>query len=129
MVWREPKNHSDHCYFCSVNISGLTSKTTSSIQYPNLPSALQSIPHSNKLPVPVFKTFVWASLLSPNGPFWHGCSTNTESRDTSCILVVPEACTPSSNIYRLSSSALNTLTSLALVSWCHRIPSFELSDL
>ena len=55
MVWREPKNHSDDCYFCSVNVSGLTSKTRSSIQYPNLPSALQPIPHSNELPVPVFK--------------------------------------------------------------------------
>ena len=55
MVWREPKNHSDDCYFCSVNVSGLTSKTRSSIQYPNLPSALQPIPHSNELPIPVFK--------------------------------------------------------------------------
>jgi len=56
MVWREPKNHSDDCYFCSVNFSGLTSKTRSSIQHPNLPSALQPIPHSNELPVPVFET-------------------------------------------------------------------------
>ena len=55
MVWREPKNHSDDCYFCSVNVSGLTSKTRSSIQYPNLPSALQLTTHSNELPVPVFK--------------------------------------------------------------------------
>ena len=55
MVWRESKNHSDDCYFWSVNVSGLTSKARCSIQYPNLPSALQSIPHSNELPVPVFK--------------------------------------------------------------------------
>ena len=55
MVWRESKNHSDDCYFWSVNVSGLTSKARYSIQYPNLPSALQSIPHSNELPVPVFK--------------------------------------------------------------------------
>ena len=55
MVWREPKNHSDGCYFCSVNISRPTSETRSSIKYLNLPSALQPIPHSNKLPAPVFK--------------------------------------------------------------------------
>ena len=54
IVWREPKNHSDNCYLCSVNVSGLTSKTISSTKYPNLPSALQPIPHSNELPVPVF---------------------------------------------------------------------------
>ena len=29
--------------------------TRSSIQYPNLPSALQPIPHSNELPALVFK--------------------------------------------------------------------------
>ena len=55
MVWREPKNHSDGSYFCSVNVSGMTSKTRSFIQYPNLPSALQPISQSNELPVPVFK--------------------------------------------------------------------------
>ena len=54
IVWREPKNHSDDCYLCSVNVSGLTSKTISSTKYPNLPSALQPVPHSNELPVPVF---------------------------------------------------------------------------
>ena len=55
LVWREPKNHSDDCYFCSVNVSRAISKTRSSMKYLNLLSALQSIPHSNQLPVPVFK--------------------------------------------------------------------------
>ena len=55
LVWREPKNNSDDCYFCSVNVSRPTSKTRSSIKYLNLLSALQPIPHSNQLPVPVFK--------------------------------------------------------------------------
>ena len=55
ILWREPKNHSDDCYLYSVNVSGLTSKTIPSIKYPNRPSALPPIPHSNELPVPVFK--------------------------------------------------------------------------
>ena len=33
----------------------MISKTRSSTQYPNQPSALQPIPHSNEQPVPVFK--------------------------------------------------------------------------
>ena len=49
MVRRMPKNNSDVCYFCSVNVSGLTLKTRSFIQYPNLKSDLQLIPHSSYL--------------------------------------------------------------------------------
>ena len=74
--------------------------------------------------------FVWASLVSRNGPFLHGCPTNKESRDAYCILlVVLETCTQSSNLQKFSSCALNTLTSQALASYCHRFFSFEPSDL
>lgn len=52
MVWREPRNHVDDCYFCMTNIKGITSKTKRSIQYPNIPSALRPVPHGNSLPVP-----------------------------------------------------------------------------
>lgn len=47
MVWREPKNHIDDCYFCMVNISGYNKQI-----YPNLLSAVRPIPHSPELPVP-----------------------------------------------------------------------------
>ena len=54
MVWREPKNHVDDCYFCCVNISGFSAKTKSAISYPNLPSAMRPVLHSDDLPIPVF---------------------------------------------------------------------------
>ena len=54
MAWREQQNHFDDCYFCMVDISGFTSKTKSSISYPNLPSAIRPVPHSDVVPVPVF---------------------------------------------------------------------------
>ena len=74
--------------------------------------------------------FVWASLVSPSGLFLHGCPTNKERRDTLCILlVVPEACAKFSNLHKFFSCALNTLTSQPLVSCCHRILSFEPSNL
>jgi hypothetical protein len=53
MVWREPANHHDDCYFCLVNTCGFTSKTKHKIVYPNLPSALRPVPHDESLPVPV----------------------------------------------------------------------------
>lgn len=52
MVWREPRNHVDDCYFCITNIKGITSKTKRSIQYPNIPSAMRPVPHDDSLPIP-----------------------------------------------------------------------------
>lgn len=52
MVWREQKNHSDDCYFCSINVKGYNSKWKRSISYPNLQSAIRPIPHGEEIPVP-----------------------------------------------------------------------------
>ena len=57
MVWREPPNHLNDCYFCAVRVTGLKSKTRSSIKYPSLPSAIQPVPHTDELPVPNFNSF------------------------------------------------------------------------
>jgi hypothetical protein len=40
MVWREPKNHIDDCYFCMINICGYNNKNKSKLIYPNLTTAL-----------------------------------------------------------------------------------------
>ena len=55
MVWREPKNYFDDCYFCAVNTKGTNRKNRNSSVYPNLESAIRPIPHCNEIPVPVFK--------------------------------------------------------------------------
>ena len=52
MVWREPKNHSDDCYFCSCNVQGFNSKNYTNIVYPNIESAVRPIPHGPNVPVP-----------------------------------------------------------------------------
>ena len=54
MVWREPKNHVDDCYFCLVNVKGFNKKNKQHLQYPNIHSAMRPIPHSDKVPVPIF---------------------------------------------------------------------------
>ena len=54
MVWREPQNHVNDCYFCLVNTKGHNAKTKHSIQYPSIPSALRPVPHSDEMPIPVY---------------------------------------------------------------------------
>ena len=52
MIWREPKDHSTDCYFCTTNISGFTSKFKKCITYPNVNSAIRPIPHSEEVVIP-----------------------------------------------------------------------------
>ena len=55
MTWREPQNHFNDCYFCSVSIAGLNQKKRGSVTYPSLPSAIRPVPHSDESSVPVFQ--------------------------------------------------------------------------
>jgi hypothetical protein len=52
MIWREPRNHSDDCYFFSCNVQGYNSKKRKEMFYPNLPSAICPVPHGPGIPVP-----------------------------------------------------------------------------
>ncbi|XP_065681993.1 uncharacterized protein LOC136095388 [Hydra vulgaris] len=52
MVWREPKKHSDDCYFCSCNVQGFNLKNKKDIFYPNIKSAIHSISHGPGVPIP-----------------------------------------------------------------------------
>lgn len=53
MVWREPRDHLNDCYFCRVNTTGFSAKNKHKIVYPSLDSAIRPIPHDESLPVPV----------------------------------------------------------------------------
>ena len=52
MVWREPQDHSSDCYFCITQIKGVSSKSKHTVKYPDLPSAMRPVPHSEDLPIP-----------------------------------------------------------------------------
>jgi hypothetical protein len=43
VIRREPKSHSDGCYFCCCDVKGYTSKNKKVILYPNLLSALRPV--------------------------------------------------------------------------------------
>ena len=58
MIWRKLANHVDDCYFCLVNVAGFSSKNKSKIIYPNIPSSMRPVPHSDSIPVPAFNSFI-----------------------------------------------------------------------
>ena len=55
MIWREPKNHTDDCYFCAINLTGINKKKRKSLINPNLPSALGPAAHCDENFILVFK--------------------------------------------------------------------------
>lgn len=52
MVWREPTNHFNDCYFCITKTEGYSIKGKRKIEYPNLFSVMRPVPHNEDLPVP-----------------------------------------------------------------------------
>ena len=54
MIWREPTDHVNDCYFCLTPSmkKGFNRKKKSVIEYPNIPSAIRPIHHSDELPIP-----------------------------------------------------------------------------
>jgi hypothetical protein len=52
MVRREPKDHTSDCYFYLANVTGIASKSKHTVKYPDFPSAIRPVPHSEVLPVP-----------------------------------------------------------------------------
>ena len=90
MVWREQQNHLDDCYFCAVNISGFSSKTKSVIIYPNLPSAIRPVPHSDEVPVPEFTTLDSPEDDADQGPSDKNAEEDSDFSDPLVDLTTPK---------------------------------------
>ena len=54
MIWREPNDHLNDCYFCKVNVTGFRRINKQHIKYFNLDSALLPVAHYEEVPVPEF---------------------------------------------------------------------------
>jgi len=89
MVWREPKNHFDDCYFCLVNITGINRKNRNKWTYPDLVSARRPIPHSEEVPILTFHQLPELSedeyCLSDQN-----CDTTENDSDFETIASVPQ---------------------------------------
>ena len=57
IIWREPQNHHDDCYFCVFDVVGLNKRTKKSNKfgYPGSKSTIRSVATSDYIPVPVLK--------------------------------------------------------------------------
>ena len=52
MVWREPTNYVDDCYFCSINVTEVNKKKRKSLSYKSFPSVIQPVGHSADIAIP-----------------------------------------------------------------------------
>lgn len=52
MIWREPSNHHDDCYFCVTKIIGINNKNCSKWIYPELKSAIRPVLNTSDTPAP-----------------------------------------------------------------------------
>ncbi|GFT87555.1 uncharacterized protein TNCV_3759931 [Trichonephila clavipes] len=53
MIWKELKNQSDDCYFCSCSVQGFNLKNRKDISYATIiRSAIRPVPHGFELPIP-----------------------------------------------------------------------------
>ena len=52
MIWREPTDCTNDCYFCMMKTAGFNVKNKHLIKYPNIPSALRPVAHSSGVAIP-----------------------------------------------------------------------------
>ena len=81
-VWREPSNHLNDCYFCMVDITTYKKPADrSKLVYPDIPSSIAPVPHSDQLPVPtppatLLTDHTGSSASDPDDPEWNAESTD-----------------------------------------------------
>ncbi|KAL4720940.1 hypothetical protein ACJJTC_015404 [Scirpophaga incertulas] len=110
MVWREPTNHFNDCYFSLTNTEGYTEgytkKKKKNIDYPTVPSAIKPVPHGEGLPVPT-PPLNWEDLVIPE------LNDNEELHSETAELlentIDPTYIPPSSEPHLIQQNELNDL--------------------
>ena len=81
MVWREPTNHVDECYFCSINVTGVNKKKPKSLSYKSFPSAIRPVAHRPDIPISEFKKLPDLSIDEHSDEQQHDCKELTDVDD------------------------------------------------
>ena len=55
MVWREPTNHVDDWYFCSIKVTGVNRNKGKFLSYISFLSAIWPLAHGADIPMPEYK--------------------------------------------------------------------------
>lgn len=53
MLWREPKNHNNDCYFCLTKVFGISGRTVRNIKYADVSSVTKPVQRSDEDPLPI----------------------------------------------------------------------------
>jgi hypothetical protein len=67
MVWREPRDHLNDCYFCMTKITCFSRFSVHKIEYTTILSALRPVLHDESMPVPKTPRFLYSWLRFRNG--------------------------------------------------------------
>ena len=102
MVWREPQDHSSDCYFCIMQIKGISNKSKHTVKYPNLLSAMRSVPHSGDLPKPHPPTHL---ILEDESEHEAATEVPNEQQDDATVETSTSSCEP----HLLTQGELNDL--------------------
>jgi hypothetical protein len=52
MVWRQPREHLNNCYFCMTKITGFSRFSMHKMECPNIPITLRPVSHDDSVPLP-----------------------------------------------------------------------------
>lgn len=80
-VWLKPYNHVDDCYICALSFVGINRKKQQKLVHLNIAPTISPVPHSNEIPVPIFRILLEINVPSKKE---HSASRdNTEDQDYS----------------------------------------------
>ena len=97
MVWREPTNHVNDCYFCSINVAGVNKKKRKSLSYKIFPSVLRPVAHTADILIPKFKKLPDISIDE------HSHEKNTITKNLLMLMMMTKTLHPLPRQYYLTS--------------------------
>ena len=84
MVWREPTDHVDDCYFCFINVTRVNKKKRKSLSYKSFPSTIRPVAYSADISILEFKKLLDISIDKHSDEEQYDYKELTDDGDSSC---------------------------------------------